>query len=221
MSARMTGYRPPLDSDNESDEDTSQSLRQNVSKGLRHPSDTESSDERHAIAQSPISNAKYNRELKYVSIVQFIKCSSTRMINFCFSLRRVKLDPQRIKSVSSITSKVKSLSQDICAKPESTSNVVSRIDSGRPSTRVSRASSMVSLKQLSLSFSINLLCYLYRVFNKRGWLFLVEYSVYVMIYAHILHVCIHTHHTNIYGMFRGLKTNQRRQKSPQCQMYER
>lgn len=66
MSARMTGYRPPLDSDNESDEDTSHSLHQNIPKGLRHLSDTESSDERHPMAQSPISNMKYNRELKYV-----------------------------------------------------------------------------------------------------------------------------------------------------------
>lgn len=66
MSARMTGYRPPLDSDNESDEDTSHSLRQNISKGLRHPSDTESSDERHAMTHSPISNTKYNKEFRYV-----------------------------------------------------------------------------------------------------------------------------------------------------------
>lgn len=67
MSARMTGYRPPLDSDNESDEDTSHSLHKNIPKGsLRHPSDTESSDERHLMAQSPISNTKYNRELRYV-----------------------------------------------------------------------------------------------------------------------------------------------------------
>lgn len=66
MSARMTGYRPPLDSDNESDEDTSRSLRQNILKGMRHPSDTESSDERHAMAQSPTSSTKYNKEFRYV-----------------------------------------------------------------------------------------------------------------------------------------------------------
>lgn len=65
MSARMTGYRPPLVSDNESDEDTSHSLHQNISKGLRHPSDTESSDEQHPMSQSPISSTKYNKEFRY------------------------------------------------------------------------------------------------------------------------------------------------------------
>lgn len=68
MSARMTGYRPPLESDNESDEDTSHSLRQNIMKGMRHPSDTESSDEGHAMAQSPISSTKYNKEFRYVRV---------------------------------------------------------------------------------------------------------------------------------------------------------
>lgn len=65
MSARMTGYRPPLVSDNESDEDTSHSLHQNISK-LRHPSDTESSDEQHPMSQSPVSSTKYNKEFRYV-----------------------------------------------------------------------------------------------------------------------------------------------------------
>ncbi|XP_032673562.1 uncharacterized protein LOC116845231 [Odontomachus brunneus] len=120
MSARMTGYRPPLDSDNESDEDTSHSLHQNIPKGLRHPSDTESSDERHPMAQSPISNTKYNREL---------------------SLRRVKLDPQRTKPVSSTANKAKHFLHDARGKPESICNI-SRTDSGRPSTRVSRTLGM-------------------------------------------------------------------------------
>ncbi|XP_014474645.1 PREDICTED: uncharacterized protein LOC106744405 [Dinoponera quadriceps] len=120
MSARMTSYRPPLDSDNESDEDTSHSLHQNIPKGLRHPSDTESSDERHPMAQSPISNTKYNREL---------------------SLRRVKLDPQRTKPVSSTANKAKNFLHDARGKPESISGI-GRTDSGRPSARVSRTSSM-------------------------------------------------------------------------------
>ncbi|KMQ90974.1 dentin sialophospho isoform x2, partial [Lasius niger] len=121
MSARMTGYRPPLDSDNESDEDTSHSLRQNISKGLRHPSDTESSDERHAMTQSPISNTKYNKE---------------------FSLRnRIKLDPQRTKSVSSNVSRAKNLLHDTRSKSESFSSV--RTESGRPGARISRVLSMV------------------------------------------------------------------------------
>ncbi|XP_072745586.1 uncharacterized protein [Anoplolepis gracilipes] len=122
MSARMTGYRPPLDSDNESDEDTSHSLRQNILKGIRHPSDTESSDERHAMAQSPVSSAKYNKE---------------------FSLRnRIKLDSQRTKSVSSNVSRAKNLSHDTHNKSESFSNVT-RTESGRSGARISRALSLV------------------------------------------------------------------------------
>ncbi|XP_011868280.1 PREDICTED: uncharacterized protein LOC105562224 [Vollenhovia emeryi] len=116
MSARMTGYRPPLVSDNESDEDTSHSLHQNISKGLRHPSDTESSDEQHPMSQSPVSNTKYNKE---------------------FSLRKAKLDLQRTKPVSSNMSKAKNLSHDAHSKSESLSNI-NRTDSGRPSTRVNR-----------------------------------------------------------------------------------
>ncbi|EZA50365.1 hypothetical protein X777_11176 [Ooceraea biroi] len=118
MSARMT-YCPPLDSDNESDEDTSHSLHRNISKGLRHPSDTESSDERHPVPQSSIANTKYNKE---------------------FSLRRAKLDSQRMKPVSSSVNKAKNLSHDV-RKSESVSSI-SRPDSGRSSTRVNRASSM-------------------------------------------------------------------------------
>ncbi|XP_011139392.1 uncharacterized protein LOC105183160 isoform X2 [Harpegnathos saltator] len=117
MSARMTGYRPPLDSDNESDEDTSHSLHQNIPKAVRHPSDTESSDERHPMTQSPISSTKYNRELK------------------------VKLDPQRTKPVSSTANKAKNFSHDTRGKPESIPSI-SRADSGRPSARVSRISGM-------------------------------------------------------------------------------
>ncbi|XP_029674318.1 uncharacterized protein LOC115242281 isoform X1 [Formica exsecta] len=122
MSARMTGYRPPLESENESDEDTSHSLRQNILKGMRHPSDTESSDEEHAMAQSPISSTKYNKE---------------------FSLRnRIKLDPQRIKPVSSNVSRAKNLSQDTRSKSETFSNVA-RTESGRSGARISRTLSMV------------------------------------------------------------------------------
>ncbi|XP_050451114.1 uncharacterized protein LOC126851319 [Cataglyphis hispanica] len=122
MSARMTGYRPPLESDNESDEDTSHSLRQNILKGMRHPSDTESSDEGHAMAQSPISSTKYNKE--------FSLCN------------RIKLDPQRIKPVSSNVSRAKNLSHDTRSKSESFSNVA-RTESGRSNARISRTLSMV------------------------------------------------------------------------------
>lgn len=145
MSARMTGYCPALDSDNESDEDTSQSLRQNISKGPRYPSDTESSDERHPMAQSPISNTKYNRELGYASALHNLRMLLYIYIctfNYCFSLRRMKLDPQRVKPLSSIASRAKNSSQDLRGKSE-TSSIISRTDSGRPSARVSRASSMV------------------------------------------------------------------------------
>ncbi|XP_077278516.1 uncharacterized protein LOC143906344 isoform X1 [Temnothorax americanus] len=114
MSARMTGYRPPLVSDNESDEDTSHSLHQNISKGLRHPSDTESSDEQHPIPHSPVSSSKYNKE---------------------FSLRKAKLDLQRTKPVSSNVNKA------AYSKSESLSSI-NRTDSGRPSTRVNRGLSM-------------------------------------------------------------------------------
>ncbi|KAL0133746.1 hypothetical protein PUN28_001012 [Cardiocondyla obscurior] len=116
MSARMTGYRPPLVSDNESDEDTSHSLHQNISKGLRHPSDTESSDEQHPMPQSPASSTKYTKE---------------------FSLRKAKLDLQRTKPVSSNVNKAKNLSHDAYSKSESLSNI-NRTDSGRPSTRANR-----------------------------------------------------------------------------------
>lgn len=64
MSARMTGYNPSLaDSDNESDDDTSQSLHQSTSKVMHQPSDTETSDEQH-VTQPPISNTKYNRAFR-------------------------------------------------------------------------------------------------------------------------------------------------------------
>lgn len=73
MSARMTGYCQTVDSDNESDEDTSHSLHQKLSQGLYHPSDTESSDERHPITStSSISNAKYNREFRYIFMFCFL-----------------------------------------------------------------------------------------------------------------------------------------------------
>ncbi|XP_018047883.1 PREDICTED: uncharacterized protein LOC108686889 isoform X4 [Atta colombica] len=120
MSARMTGYRPPLVSDNESDEDTSHSLHQNISKGLRHPSDTESSDEQHPMSQSPISSTKYNKE---------------------FSLRKAKLDLQRTKPVSSSVNKAKNLSHDAHGKSESLSSI-NRTDSGRPNARINRGLNM-------------------------------------------------------------------------------
>lgn len=122
MSARMTGYRPPLVSDNESDEDTSHSLRPNISKELRHPSDTESSDEQHP--HSPTSSTKYNKE---------------------FSLRKAKLDLQRTKPVSSSASKAKNLSHDAHSKSESLSSI-NRTDSGRPSMRANRGLSLPKSK---------------------------------------------------------------------------
>lgn len=83
----MTGYRPPLDSDNESDEDTSHSLRQNILKGMHHPSDTESSDERHAMAQSPISSTKYNKEFRYMrTYISFVHCILIMFLYICLSL---------------------------------------------------------------------------------------------------------------------------------------
>ncbi|XP_036148493.1 uncharacterized protein LOC105832150 isoform X2 [Monomorium pharaonis] len=120
MSARMTGYRPPLVSDNESDEDTSRSLHQNISKGLRHPSDTESSDEQHPMPQSPISSTKYSKE---------------------FNLPKAKLDLQRTKPMSSNMNKAKNILHDAHNKSESLSNI-NRTDSGRPNTRVNRGLSM-------------------------------------------------------------------------------
>lgn len=65
MSARITVCRSPLvDSDNESDEDTSHSLHKNASKTLHQPSDTESSDDRQPTTQNTISNTKYNRAFR-------------------------------------------------------------------------------------------------------------------------------------------------------------
>ncbi|XP_076237038.1 uncharacterized protein LOC143180891 isoform X2 [Calliopsis andreniformis] len=65
MTARITVCRSPLmDSDNESDEDTSHSLHKNISKTLHQPSDTESSDDRQPNTQSAISNTKYNRAFR-------------------------------------------------------------------------------------------------------------------------------------------------------------
>lgn len=65
MTARITVCRSPLmDSDNESDEDTSHSLHKNISKTLHQPSDTESSDDRQQFSQNVISNTKYNRAFR-------------------------------------------------------------------------------------------------------------------------------------------------------------
>lgn len=115
MSARITVCHSPLvDSDNDSDEDTSHSLHKNMSKTLHQPSDTESSDDRHPNTQSALSNTKYNR---------------------AFSLRRARLDTQSTKVPGSIN-KNKSIIQDT-RKSESVTSI-SRTDSGRFSMRSSR-----------------------------------------------------------------------------------
>lgn len=65
MSARITVCRSPLiDSDNESDEDTSHSLHKNVSKTLQEHTDTESSDDRQPNVHSVAPNTKYNRAFR-------------------------------------------------------------------------------------------------------------------------------------------------------------
>lgn len=65
MSARITVCHSALmDSDNDSDEDTSHSLHKSISKTLHQASDTESSDDRHPNAQNAISNTKYNRAFR-------------------------------------------------------------------------------------------------------------------------------------------------------------
>ncbi|XP_012174811.1 uncharacterized protein LOC100642278 isoform X1 [Bombus terrestris] len=115
MSARITVCHSPLvDSDNDSDEDTSHSLHKSISKTLHQPSDTESSDDRHPNAQSAISNTKYNR---------------------AFSLRRARLDLQPTKLPGNIN-KNKPVTPDT-RKSESISNI-SRTDSGRFSMRSNR-----------------------------------------------------------------------------------
>jgi len=166
MSARMT-YCPQLDSDNESDEDTSHSLHQNISKRLRHLSDTESSDERHPMPQSSIVNTKYNKEFKYAFMLSYLNyylcCYILINIYFYiftaifliifFSLRRAKLDSQRTKPMSSNMNKIKNLSHDT-QKPESVSN---RPNSGRSGARVNRTSSMV----VQIFFIYKLMIYKY------------------------------------------------------------
>ncbi|CAL7937000.1 unnamed protein product [Xylocopa violacea] len=115
MSARITICPSPLvDSDNDSDEDTSHSLHKNISKPLHQASDTESSDDRHPNAQSVISNTKYNRAV---------------------SLRRARLDLQPTKLPTNIN-KNKPVARDT-RKSESVTNI-SRTDSGRFSMRSSR-----------------------------------------------------------------------------------
>ncbi|XP_076675555.1 uncharacterized protein LOC143372844 isoform X3 [Andrena cerasifolii] len=118
MSARITVCRSPLvDSDNESDEDTSHSLHKNISKSLHQPSDTESSDDRQPNTQTTISNTKYNR---------------------AFSLRRARLDLQPTK-LSTNVNKSKSVTHDTRGKSESVTSI-SRTDSGRFSMRSNRTS---------------------------------------------------------------------------------
>lgn len=142
MSARMTVYCPPLDSDNESDEDTSHSLHQNISKGLCHLSDTESSDEQHPIPQSSLCNSKY-KDFRYACVPRHkLYFNDLDIDSVSFSMRRTKLDTQRTKPVSSNMNKAKNLSHDVRNKSEAVSSTT-RIDSGRSSARVNRASSMV------------------------------------------------------------------------------
>ncbi|KAG7206787.1 hypothetical protein KM043_000698 [Ampulex compressa] len=117
MSARITVSHSPLaDSDSESDEDTSRSLRQNVPKVMRRPSDTESSDDRQPVMQSRISNTKYNR---------------------AFNLRKARLEPPQTKSTILSTNKNKVSRHDVHGKPEA----ANRTDSGRSSMRLGRISS--------------------------------------------------------------------------------
>lgn len=62
-----------------------------------------------------------------------------------FSLRnRIKLDLQRTKPVSSNVNRAKNLSHDTRSKSESFSNVT-RMETGRPGARISRALIIVSL----------------------------------------------------------------------------
>ncbi|XP_076640823.1 uncharacterized protein LOC143352345 isoform X2 [Halictus rubicundus] len=118
MSARITVCRSPLmDSDNESDEDTSHSLHKDMSKTLRQPSDTESSDDRQPNTQNVISNTKYNR---------------------AFSLRRARLESQPTKLPTNVNNK-KSVTHETRAKSETITSI-SRTDSGRFSMRSSRTS---------------------------------------------------------------------------------
>jgi len=70
--------------------------------------------------------------------------NDTDIDSVSFSMRRAKLDPQRTKPVSSNINKAKNLSHDVRNKSESVSSA-NRIDSGRSSARVNRASSMVDL----------------------------------------------------------------------------
>ncbi|KOC59378.1 hypothetical protein WH47_12449 [Habropoda laboriosa] len=118
MSARITVCHSPLvDSDNDSDEDTSHSLHKSISKTLHQPSDTESSDDRRPNAQGAISNTKYNR---------------------AFSLRRGRLDLQPTKLPTNIN-KNKSVTSDTRGKSDSVLSI-SRTDSGRFSMRSNRTS---------------------------------------------------------------------------------
>ncbi|XP_029031860.2 uncharacterized protein LOC114870860 isoform X1 [Osmia bicornis bicornis] len=124
MSARITVCRSPLiDSDNESDEDTSHSLHKNVSKALHEHTDTESSDDRQPNVHSVAPNTKYNR---------------------AFSLRRARLDLQPTKLPTNVN-KNKSVTHDTREKSESVTTI-SRTDSGRFSMRSSRPNSGSKIK---------------------------------------------------------------------------
>ncbi|XP_017876812.1 uncharacterized protein LOC108623056 isoform X2 [Ceratina calcarata] len=126
ISARITVCRSPLvDSDNDSDEDTSHSLHKNMSKSIRQPSDTESSDDRHPNAQSAISNTKYNR---------------------AFSLRRARLDSQPTKLPTNVN-KNKPITQSTRKSESATS--ISRTDSGRFSMRSNKTTNTATSKAKS------------------------------------------------------------------------
>nr|XP_012136700.1 PREDICTED: uncharacterized protein LOC100877313 isoform X1 [Megachile rotundata] len=116
MSARITVCHSPLiDSDNESDEDTSHSLHKSVPKTLHEHTDTESSDDRQPNVQSTVPNTKYNKTL---------------------SLRRARVELQPSK-LSTNVNKNRSVVYDTRDKSEPTTGI-SRTDSGRFSIRSSR-----------------------------------------------------------------------------------
>ncbi|XP_043516266.1 putative leucine-rich repeat-containing protein DDB_G0290503 isoform X3 [Frieseomelitta varia] len=117
MSARITVCHSSalMDSDNDSDEDTSHSLHKSISKTLHQASDTESSDDRHPNAQNAISNTKYNRAF------------------------RARLDVQPTKLPGNIN-KNKSGTSDTRKSESFTS--ISRTDSGRFSMRSNRTTTI-------------------------------------------------------------------------------
>ncbi|XP_043281574.1 uncharacterized protein [Venturia canescens] len=124
MSARINVYNP-VDSGGESDEDTSHSFRQATNKITRDVSDTETSDEPQAAAQSPITNTKYNRT---------------------FSLRRGRLEPQEAKPSNIATTKAKTVGASGAKGKTETVPSISRTDSGRFSMRLTKTVNISKLK---------------------------------------------------------------------------